>query len=157
EQQKHMNPAEDITPEWKKANRKLLLDQMIEEKLILQEANRRKIVVPKRQLEEGVLQVKNRFKNFAPGTKPSKEDYERDLTAAERKDFLDELKHQDITEKEFEAKINDQLKVLRLTEDEVRGHVAQPFKESKTSDDKEPRELTADYDKEAQTLFAAIE
>lgn len=156
EQQKKVGP-EALPPEWAKNSKRLLLDQMIEEKLLIQEANRRKIVVPKRQFEEGVLQVKNRFKNIAPGAKPTKEDYERDLTAAEKKEFTEELKQQNISEKEFEEKINDQMKVLRLTEEEVRAKVAIPVREDKSDSNAEPKELTSDYDKEARTLFAEIE
>jgi hypothetical protein len=40
--------AGDATSEWKTTNKKLLLDQMIDEKLMLQEARRQKIVVSKR-------------------------------------------------------------------------------------------------------------
>ncbi len=71
EQQKKMTSG-DLTDTWKKNNKKLLLDQMIEEKLVLQEANRRKVVVPKRQLEDGVQRVKNNFKALAPNSKPTK-------------------------------------------------------------------------------------
>lgn len=114
EQQTKAAPEGTINDEWKKSNKKLLLDQMIEEKLLVQEAKKRKIIVPKRQLEEGLLQVKNRFKILAPGTKPTKEDYERDLTEKEKVEFLKELKLQDITEKEFEARIEDQLQRVFL-------------------------------------------
>ncbi len=155
EQQKRTSP-EPLTEDWKANSKKMLLDQMIEEKLLVQEANKRKIVVPKRQLEEGILQVKNRFKIMTPGSKPTKEDYERDLTPAEKKEFTEELKQQGITEKEFEAKISDQMKVLRLTEEEVRGQLAIPVKDSK-GEDGEPKELTAEYDKEARVLYAEIE
>lgn len=155
EQQKRATPNDAIPPEVLKNGKKMLLEQMIEEKLLVQEANKRKITVPKRQLEEGILQVKNRFKVMAPGVKPSKEEFERELTAKEKQDFLEELKQQNITEKEFEAKINDQLKVLRLTEEEIRGRVAIPVKEEKEGG--EPKELTAEYDKEARALYAEIE
>lgn len=155
EQQQKVGASEPITPEWKKANRKLLLDQMIEEKLVLQEANKRKIVVPKRQLEEGLRRVKNNFKVLPPNTKPTKEQYERELTPAENKEFQAELKRQDLTEKQFEDKINDQLKVLRLTEDEVRNKVGTPVKES--DNEEEPRELTAEYEKLTKDFYAQIE
>lgn len=155
EQHSKLAPNEPITGEWKKTNKKLLLDQMIEEKILLQEANKRKTVVPKRQLEEGILQVKNRFKILAPGAKPTKEDYERELTPAEKKEFLEELKQQEITEKEFEAKINDQLKVLRLTEEEVRSHIEAPFKNN--GGESENKELSSDYENETRALYAEIE
>jgi peptidyl-prolyl cis-trans isomerase C len=152
EQQQRFS-SNTVTAAWQEENKKALLDQMIEEKLLVQEADRRKVVVPKRQLEEGILQIKNRFKNLPPGAKPSKEDYERPLTDAEKADFMKELKSQDLTEAQFENKINDQLKVMRLTEEEVRGKVAPPFKDEKSDD----HELTPDYDKDAKALYAKIE
>ncbi len=155
EQQKKTTNNEP-SEEWKKTNKKLLLDQMIEEKLVLQEANKRKVSVPKRQLEEGILRVKNNFKAIPPNTKPSKEDYERPLTPAENKDFMAELKQQGLSEKDFETKISDQLKVMRLTEEEIRGKVPVPVKDA-GSDDSEPKELTSEYDKLTKNLYAEIE
>lgn len=157
EQHKKLSPDEPITKEWEKENKKMLLDQMIEEKLLMQEAKKRKIVVPKRQLEEGILQVKNRFKNIPPGTKPTKEDMERDLSESERKEFLNELKEQDLTEKQFSEKIEDQLRVMRLTENEIRDRIASPFKDGNGKGDEAERELTPEYEKEARALFAEIE
>jgi peptidyl-prolyl cis-trans isomerase C len=145
-----------VTEAWLKDSKTALLDQMIEEKLLLQEANKRKIVVPKRQLEEGIQQVKNRFKSLPPGQRPSKEDFDRPLTPQENAEFVKELKGQELTEKEFEQKINDQLKVVRLTEEEIRGKVGIPFKDEKGGEG-EPRELSPEYEKEAKTLFDKIE
>lgn len=157
EQKEKVSPDEKVTTEWSTKNKKLLLDQMIEEKLLLQEANKRKIVVPKRQMEEGVLQVKNRFKTFAPNVKPTQEDIERDLNAKERAEFLEELKAQDLTEKEFENKIADQLKVMRLTEMEVRERITSPFQSNKSGSPDEARELSSEYETEAKKLYAEIE
>ena len=157
EQKKKMSPEDKVTPEWEAKNKQLLLDQMIEEKILLQEANKRKVTVPKRQLEEGIMQVKNRFKIIAPGAKPTKEDMERTLTAQEKVEFLKELKEQGLSEKEFEAKIGDQLKVMRLTEMEVREKVSSPFVESKSFNPEDPRQLTSSYDAEAKKIYAEIE
>jgi hypothetical protein len=157
DQQKQSGDKKEITNEWKKKSKKFLLDQMVEEKLLLQEAKKQKIVVPKRQLEEGVLQVKNRFKILPPETKPSKEDYERELTSKEKVEFDKELKTQNLTEKEFEARIEDQLRVLRLSEDQIRSQIPIPFKETKTKDPNQDRELTPEYEKQAKELFAEIE
>ena len=154
DQQKKI-PSEELTDTWKKSNKKLLLDQMIEEKWVLKEANRRKLVVPKRQLEDGILRVKNNFKALAPNVKPTKEEYERPLTTSENKDFLEELKRQGLTEKEFESKIEDQLKVMRLTEEEIRSKVPSPVKND--GSDSEQKELTSDYDKAARNIYVEIE
>lgn len=159
EQQKEAAGADKApTSEWVKKNKKLLLDQMVEEKLLLQEANRKAIKVPKRQLEEGVMQVKNRFKSLSPGTKPTKEDYERDLTPQERAEFDKELKKQGITEKEFTSKIEDQLKVMRLTEDAVRANIPPPFKDDRpVSGEDTERELSPAYERESKALYDEIE
>ena len=157
EQNKKMEPDKELKPEWVKKNRELLLNQMIEEKLLLQEANRKKIVVPKRQLEEGIMQVKSRFKILPPGAKPSKEDFERELKPAEKADFMKELKEQNLTEKAFEDKIGDQLKVMKLTEQEVKERVPSPFIDNKNLKPDEPRELASEYEKETKSLFADIE
>jgi parvulin-like peptidyl-prolyl isomerase len=154
EQQQRVSSA-PVTEAWTRDSKAALLDQMIEEKLLLPEANKRKSVVPTRQLEEGIQQVKNRFKNVPPGQRPTKEDYERTLTPQENAEFLKELKSQELTEKEFEEKIGDQLKVVRLTEEEIRGKVGSPFKDEKPGE--EPRELAPEYDKEARALFEKIE
>ena len=128
EQRQQMAPGVEIPAAWKKEQKKLLLDQMIEERLLLQEAERKKIRVQRRQLEEGIRQVSNRFKNIEKGKKLTKEDYERKLTKKEKSEFLKELDTQGLTEKEFEAKIEDQLKIVRLTEEEIRSRVPRPFK-----------------------------
>jgi peptidyl-prolyl cis-trans isomerase C len=156
EQQKEEAGNRPLPEGWEAEAKKALLDQMIDEKILLQEARRRNERVPKRQVEEGIKQVKNRFKILAPGARPTKEDYERELTPQELVEFRKELKTQGISEKEFEAKIEDQLKVLRLTENEVRSHVPEPF--VRGADDKEePQTLTPQYEKEAKALYGEIE
>jgi len=156
QQRTRLVPKQTVNKDWEKTNRQRLLDQMIEEKLLLQQANRLKIKVPKRQLEEGIRQVKNRFKIILPGTKPSKEDFERDLTKVERKEFLKELRSQDISEKEFNGRIKDQLRVLRLTEAEIRGKILAPFKDPQGEGKPENRKLNPGYEKEAKKLFGEI-
>lgn len=155
EQHKKLVPEEEMTPEWIAEQKKLLLDQMIEEKLLTQEAKKRGIKVPKRRLEEGIQEVKSRFKNFPPGSKPSKEDMERELTPKEKAEFTAELKEQDLTEKQFNEKIEDQLRVMLLTEDEIRGHVPSPVKEG--VGEKEPMQLTPEYEKETKEIFSKLE
>ncbi|MFN0117404.1 MAG: peptidylprolyl isomerase [Elusimicrobiota bacterium] len=158
EQQKQA-PDQKLSPDWEKNTKEMLLNQMVEEKVLLQEAKKKNILVPKRQLEEGILQIKNRFKILKPGVKPTKEDYERDLTSSEYKDFIKELTDQNISEKEFFQKIEDQLKVLRLTEDAVKGRVASPFKDGQPANagDPEARELSVDYENKVKSLYSQIE
>ena len=157
EQRKRMPPDQQAQIDWAKDTKKALLDQMVDEKLLLQEAKKRDMKVPKRQIEEGILQVKNRFKEIPQGKKPTKEDYERPLTEKENAEFLKELKAQNLSEKEFEAKIEDQLRVLRLTEEEVRLKIPEPFVHTKDEGEKEEPVLTSDYDKEARALYDQLE
>lgn len=156
EQRKQALPDEPITADWEKTQKKELLDQMIEEKLLEQEAEKRSIKVQRRQLEEGILQIKNRFKTRTPGTKMTKEEFERPLNPKETEEFKKELKLQNLTEKDFEKKIEGQLKVLTLTEQEVKRRVNPPFKEPNSPED-ENRELTNEYEKETKDLYAQIE
>ncbi|MCB4755911.1 MAG: peptidylprolyl isomerase [Elusimicrobia bacterium] len=160
DQKKKISPNSEITPEWESDQKKILLDQMIEERLLLQEAKRKGMKVPKRQLEEGLLQVKNRFKVMSPGAKPTKADFERPLTLQETVEFQKELKTQDMTEKEFESRIEGQLQVMLLTEEEVQKKIPSPFKGGdKIGEDEEgkPRDLTPDYEEDAKTLYKEIE
>ncbi len=161
DQRKRMTPGEELSPEIEATQKKQLLDQMVEEKLLLQEAEKRKIKVPKRQLEEGTLQVKNRFKILPPGAKPTKAEFERPLTPAENIEFQKELKKQDLSEKDFEKKIEGQLKTLQLTDEEVRNRVSSPFKEAlkppQEGEEEPARELTPEYEKEAKTIYDQIE
>jgi len=156
EQRKQALPDEPPTPEWESSQKKELLDQMIEEKLLEQEATKRNIKVQKRQLEEGILQIKNRFKMRTPGTKPTKEEFERPLNAKETEEFKKELKGQNLTEKEFEKKIETQLQVLNLTDEEVKRRIPAPFKEGASPDD-ETRTLNSEYEKETKDLYSQIE
>jgi peptidyl-prolyl cis-trans isomerase C len=155
EQRKQAAPDEPVTPEWEKTQKKALLDQMIEEKLLTQEAKSRNIKVQKRQLEEGILQVKNRFKARNPASKPTKEEFERPLTAKETEEFQKELKSQGLTEKEFNDKIESQLKVMNLTDEEVKRRIPSPVKEAAV-EGKEPQ-LTPEYEKETKDLYTQIE
>lgn len=153
EQRKRVGPDEPIADAWVREQKEALLDQMIEERLLLQEAKRSGIKVPKRQLEEGVRQIKNRYKELAPGKKPTQEDFERELTDAERKKFLAELEEQGLSEDEFKDRIEEQLLIVRLTEQEVKGRIDFPF----TDPEGESRELTPAYEKEAKALFEKIQ
>jgi parvulin-like peptidyl-prolyl isomerase len=72
EQTKQLRDKE-LSPEEVIKQKEMLLNQMVEDKLLAQEAKRKGIKVPKRELEEGIASIKNRFKNIPPGTEPSKD------------------------------------------------------------------------------------
>ncbi len=89
-----------------------VLNQMIDEKILLQETKKRKIVVAKREIEDGVNEVKKRFPN--------------------PEDFQTELKKQSLTEAEFEKRIQDQLMVIKLIDSEIKVKVGVPKEEEIT-------------------------
>ncbi|HNC75557.1 MAG TPA: SurA N-terminal domain-containing protein, partial [Elusimicrobiota bacterium] len=61
EQQKENGKPEGMTDDFKKEARQKLFDQMVDDKVLQAEAKKRKIRVPQRDLENGILQVKARF------------------------------------------------------------------------------------------------
>lgn len=122
ELEKNVKPLVDqykiITPLSERSEEKIrqlkrdVLNQMIDEKLLLQEAKKRKIVVAKREIEDGTTEVRKRF--------PSEEE------------FKTELKKQELTESGFEKRIQEQLMVIKLIDLEVKAKVSPPKEEEVT-------------------------
>lgn len=97
--------------------RKELLDQMIDQKLLLQEAKKKNIKVSKREIDDGMETVKDRFKK-----KNGKM-----LTAVEADaEFNSELKKQNLTMAKFRDKLREDIMVNKLIEDEVVRKVIPP-------------------------------
>ncbi len=141
-----------------KKQKDMLLNQMVEDKLLAQEAKKRGAKVSKRELEEGILTIKNRFKNFPKNYDPSKEDLQRDLKPEEKTEFYKELKNQNLTEKEFTEKIESRLQVMSLTNQEVNSKVPLPFKKPpKMGEKPDPNDVTDEFEKEARDLYKQIE
>lgn len=105
EQLKQLSTKELSEEDIKQVKQKVL-EQLIADKLLLQEAKRRNIKVTKREIEEGVKTVKSRF--------PS------DLM------FQQELKKENLTQKEFEKKIEEQIMVLKLLDEEIKKNLKEP-------------------------------
>ncbi len=106
DQFKVLAPKEEQTRENETELRKRVLDQMIDERIVLQEAKKRSIRISKREVEKGVETVKQRF--------PSEQD------------FLTELKRQDFTLTAFRDRIEQQLMILKLLEIEVQEKIVKP-------------------------------
>ncbi|MCK9582233.1 MAG: peptidylprolyl isomerase [Endomicrobiales bacterium] len=83
-----------------------LLDQMIDEKLLKQQATKAKIKVTKRDIANGLDTVKKRF-----------------ATEAE---YQSELKNNGLTNTQFEKRIEEQLMVMKLIENEVKANIPKP-------------------------------
>ncbi|MBN1621712.1 MAG: peptidylprolyl isomerase [Endomicrobiales bacterium] len=109
EQYKMATPLGEQTPEKTRELKQRLLDQMIDDRILKQEARNQKIRVSKRDVEEGIKQVKSRF-----------------TTESE---FQSELKKEDISMVEFEKRIKEQLMVMKLTEQEIKAKTETPTEE----------------------------
>ena len=120
DEQKRVLKPEQMTPEWEQAKKKLLLDKIVDQRLVLQEAKKRKIAVSKKDLAAAVDRVKEKFKFDAKG---------QPLGAAERDSaFKRELAAQNLTEAKFEEILKNQLRAVALTNKVVKEKV-KPLKE----------------------------
>jgi len=86
-----------------------ILNQMIEEKILIQEAEKKEIKVTKIDIDDGIKEIKERF--------TSEEEFET------------ELERQNLTKKEFRTKIKESLLVKKLIEQEVEAKVETPSDE----------------------------
>lgn len=109
EQYKQVTPPAEQSDAKLKELKTKLLDQMIDDKVLKQEADKRKIKVTKRDIDEGVKQVKTRFSNDV--------------------EFQAELKKENMDMAQFEKRIEEQLMVMKLVEQEIKGKAAQPSDE----------------------------
>lgn len=109
EQYKLLTPTTEQSTEKIRQLKKDVLNQMIDERILLQEAKKNKILVTKREIEDGVNEVKKRFQTT--------------------EEFLVELKKQSLTETDFEKRIQEQLMVIRLFDSEIKAKVPAPTEE----------------------------
>jgi parvulin-like peptidyl-prolyl isomerase len=86
--------------------KKYILNQMIEEKLLVQEAGKQKIKITDVDVDEGIKELKKSFTSD--------------------QDFQAELKKQNMTEKELRKKVKDSLSVKKLIEQDVEAKIVQP-------------------------------
>ncbi len=101
---KKLSPGFDEEEE--KKLKKRLMDEMIDQRLLSQEAKKQRVAVTKRELENGIEQIKKRFRSEA--------------------EFQAEIKNQGLSIKNFEEKIKQQLTVIRLIETEVKSKIEKP-------------------------------
>lgn len=102
EQKKKENP--DMSEADIREFKELVLSELVNNKLIVQEAKKRKIHVSKRQIEEQMDKIKDQFPNAQA--------------------FKDELKKQGLTEEGFKARIEEQLMAEEITFTEVKNKVS---------------------------------
>ncbi len=156
EQQKGLLPSDKMNQEWQKETKRRILEQMIDDKILLQQAKKSKVRVSKREQENGILQIKLRFlpksaqqdmqsilQRQMESRSPEEQAAGPDLIAAwselakinkravsdvEDK-FYEELKKEGLSKRKFEDRIRDQLRVVQLTNEEVRSRTKKPSKE----------------------------
>ena len=107
-QYKKMSGGQDVQSKIKEI-KKEILNQMIDEKLMFQEADKKKIKASRRKIENGVKSVEDRFSGEG--------------------EFKKELKRQNITYKEFKERIRKQLMIMELIDIEVRSKITEPTEE----------------------------
>jgi len=106
EQFKRATPLADQTPERLLELKKKVLDQMVDDKLLTQQAKKQKIKVSKLEVDDGVNKVKKRF--------------------PDEKAFEAEMKGEGFTPERFRTHIEDQLSVIKLIEKEVKAKTVYP-------------------------------
>lgn len=144
---------ESMPAEAQRENKKKLLDNLIDQKLLLQEAKKRKLKVTQRDLEAGLIQVRARFlspqgqqalqrileaqmsgkseaeqqdgPDFAAGWKTLEKDAPTAVREATTR-FTEEIQKEGLTQKKFEERVKDQLLANQLTQTEVRGRMKPP-------------------------------
>jgi parvulin-like peptidyl-prolyl isomerase len=155
EQQNENGKPESLTEEFKREARQKLFDQMVDDKVLQAEAKKRKIRVPQRDLENGILQVKARFlpengrrelqtilrRQMAaqgengegtPDLSAAWKDLSTSNPAATKEaeaTFKSELSKEGIDDKKFNERIREQLSVVQLSSEIVRERVKPPSDE----------------------------
>ncbi len=104
EQFKKVTPPEKQTPDRVSDIKKRVLDQMIEDRLLAQEAKNKAIRVSTLETDEGVKKVRQRFETEA--------------------EFKKELSDGGLTFEDFRKHIQDQLSVIKLIDQEVKAKTA---------------------------------
>jgi len=107
EDYKKKNP--DITDEKIKKFKETILNEMVNNKLIIQKSKKEKIPISKRQLDQQINNIKNQF-----GTESS---------------FEAELRKENLTKEKFEERVKEQLMAEELTYREVTSNVTPPTQE----------------------------
>ena len=83
-----------------------ILEQMIDEKVLIHEAKKKNMKVSKKEIEDGINEIKKRF--------TTEEEYNQ------------ELARQGLLGKKFEEQVKEQLMVIKLIDQEVKGKVVPP-------------------------------
>ncbi len=86
-----------------------LLDQMIDEKLLIQQAEKKEIAVTPEEIDQGMDEIRGRFDS--------------------EMEFQNEITKQGLTGENFRENLGQQIKVIKLTNQEVRAQISPPTEE----------------------------
>ena len=106
EQFKKASPSVEQTPERIKDIKKRVLDQMIDDRLLVEESKKKNIRVSQLEVDEGVKKVRSRF--------------------ATEEEFSKELEKEGMSTDEFRKHIQEQLATIKLIDQEVKAKTTPP-------------------------------
>jgi parvulin-like peptidyl-prolyl isomerase len=129
-QQEKLLTPQQMGAQWEKERKRLLLNQMIEQRLVLQAARKRGISVSAKEVDAAIAQLKERLRRDPQGRPLSAEDAE--------KAFQAELARESLTEKQFEKNVRNRMLAAALAAQLVKEKVKPPT------------------DEEARKLFEAV-
>lgn len=86
--------------------KKKILEQMIDEKILIQEAKRKKVKVNSKEIQDGIGEIRKRF-----GTE---------------EEYNQELARQGLSEEKFREQVKEQLMVIKLIDQEIKAKVVSP-------------------------------
>lgn len=121
ERYKKSAPEKEQTKEKITDLKKEILNRLIEEKLLFQEAKNKKIRVTKVDIERGIEQFKEPFGVDAQGKARSASEID--------KKFQEQLVKEGMTQDQFNKRVEDQIMKVKLIEQEVKSKVALPTEE----------------------------
>ena len=106
EQFQKTSPSAEQTPEHIADIKKRVLDQMVDDRLLVQEAKKKNIHVSQLEVDDGVKKVRTRFNT--------------------EEEFNQELKKEDMTNDDFRKHIQEQLATIKLIDQEVKAKTPPP-------------------------------
>jgi len=115
---KHTAPALLDPKDAMQAIEREVLDSMVSEQLLLQEAEKEKVRIVDRDIDEGVDKIKKRFNVDEAGRPLSPADAE--------KAFAEEMKQEGLTVEKFRERVRGQLLAIRYADQTIRPKLSQP-------------------------------
>lgn len=112
------NAREPLPPDKKLDLRRKVMDQMVDDLLLLQEAKKQGVKVYKKDVDKGVDEVKGRFRVDERGVPVDEKQADEGFQA--------EIRRQQLTYRDFEERIRRQLMVIKLVDEKIKADVKPP-------------------------------